>query len=471
MASILSIPLELLVLISSHLTTPELGSLRCTCRQIETSLFDNFAKEFFAKKQFMLTPLSLQALIDISNHPSLSKQVKHVIIGTDQYSPAPFVGGLDAVATRRWQEGYLEQLALVDSGADSEMLAKAFSNLPNLNTVGIRDFVSRGRPRDGNAFWSSYGNPTVLQKTGLRMKMSSDYGMYAGNYRGRFASRLFLTLLRALAHANRTPPTVEVHLRETQDGVQDYAFVIPYSTPELESVLQGLQSLLLTVNIGAGAGGSFLVTSPGVHLRKFLRKASNISHLRLNFQDEQHPGDGQRDLFQWLAKPTGVHPGSTSQTASADEDDEPVRLSQLRRLDIGMVHISLQDLLGVIVKFATTLEALHLWKVTLSSKSTIKENLWVKFFATLSRIPQLKLKHIFVGAAKQFCMDSCQRVSFSIPQQKAGMSVELKGQNALEAAGKIADQNVIVEWPQPVVHDDSDSDEDMDEDEGDEDDI
>jgi hypothetical protein len=85
MSDLLSLPLEILVEISSYLTTADLGALRLTCTQVERSLWDWFAKEFFAKKQFMITQQSSQALVDISHHSSLSKILKHVIISTLVY--------------------------------------------------------------------------------------------------------------------------------------------------------------------------------------------------------------------------------------------------------------------------------------------------------------------------------------------------------------------------------------------------
>lgn len=83
MTGLLTIPLELIVAVSAHLTTPDLGSLRLTCKQVEKSLFEWFSNEFFTKKQFMLTHESLQTLIDISKHVSFSKKLTHVIIATN----------------------------------------------------------------------------------------------------------------------------------------------------------------------------------------------------------------------------------------------------------------------------------------------------------------------------------------------------------------------------------------------------
>jgi hypothetical protein len=45
MASLLTIPLELLVAVSAYLPTSDLGALRLTCKQTEKSLYEWFSKE------------------------------------------------------------------------------------------------------------------------------------------------------------------------------------------------------------------------------------------------------------------------------------------------------------------------------------------------------------------------------------------------------------------------------------------
>jgi hypothetical protein len=139
MASLLTIPLELLIAVSSFISTPDLGALRLTCKQIEKSLYEWFSKEFFTKKQFMLTHQSLQALFDISKHASFSQKLSHVIIATNVYANKPlFFTDNDAAA--RWFQGCEDQRALLNTGVDREMLTESFKNLKNLQTVGIRDF-------------------------------------------------------------------------------------------------------------------------------------------------------------------------------------------------------------------------------------------------------------------------------------------------------------------------------------------
>lgn len=69
---ILELPQELILRVAAYLNTVELGALRRTCHGIETSLFDSFAREFFTKRQFMLEQNSLEALVGIADHPTLS---------------------------------------------------------------------------------------------------------------------------------------------------------------------------------------------------------------------------------------------------------------------------------------------------------------------------------------------------------------------------------------------------------------
>jgi len=143
MASLLTLPLELLIAVSVYLPTPDLSALRLTCKQVEKSLYEWFAKEFFTKKQFMLTEKSLQAFIDISKHVSFSKKLTHVIIGTDVYGDS-IAAFKDEEAAACWVQGYRDQKALISTAVDYEMLVEAFRSLPNLQTVGLRDCKTSG---------------------------------------------------------------------------------------------------------------------------------------------------------------------------------------------------------------------------------------------------------------------------------------------------------------------------------------
>jgi hypothetical protein len=66
--------------ISAHFTTLDLGSFRLTCKQVETHLFESFAREFFSKRQFMIEQVSLEALVGIANHKTLAPYLKGKIL-------------------------------------------------------------------------------------------------------------------------------------------------------------------------------------------------------------------------------------------------------------------------------------------------------------------------------------------------------------------------------------------------------
>lgn len=71
--SLLGLPLEVLLNITSFLDTPSYGNLRLVSSTMEKSTFESFAKEFFSTKQFMITTFSLETLLDISRHPVLKQ--------------------------------------------------------------------------------------------------------------------------------------------------------------------------------------------------------------------------------------------------------------------------------------------------------------------------------------------------------------------------------------------------------------
>lgn len=141
--------------VTSNLTTPEYGNLRLTCKSIESTLLEAFTREFFTKRQFMLTEFSLQALVDISKS-RFGKHIKHVIIGLERPSRPSGGSTIAPFFTNPMSLDYVRHMTLLNTDQDVEMLAEAFSNLKNLETIGIRDFYSRSRNRDyPNNQWKS----------------------------------------------------------------------------------------------------------------------------------------------------------------------------------------------------------------------------------------------------------------------------------------------------------------------------
>lgn len=83
---LMSLPLEVLLSITSKLRTTDYCNFRLTSKYFEEQLFNAFSKEFFTKRQFMIGNFSLQALIDISRS-RFSSTLTQVILGLEAPSP------------------------------------------------------------------------------------------------------------------------------------------------------------------------------------------------------------------------------------------------------------------------------------------------------------------------------------------------------------------------------------------------
>jgi hypothetical protein len=469
-----SIPLEILLCITSNLPTRDLGSLRRTCKHVESSLFNTFSREFFTKKQFMLSEESLQALVDISNHPRLSRCLSHVIVGLDWYKTSVtgrdlgevLLGALDftqAAKINRYRIGFANQFTLLSSGQDREMLTQAFRNLPNLQTIGIRDFNSGGRVRD-NCEWTSYGATTIFQETGIHL--IGNVRQPVSDQQASFSSRVFCTILHALGQSGAKPQAFEVLLKRYRSGLHDYAFNIPkFFEPSVKPVLCNLKTLLLTLDL---SDEPMLLAidddySPdgechGYLLRRFLCHCPNLTHLRLNFQNGPPPRPER--FLQWLGRPVTQADSIDSFSASPlPRSPELVALSQLRRLDFGMLSVSPHTLLDVIHKFKPTLRALSFWKVTLRPDDgpqslDRRANMWAEFFAQLSN-----LDYVSVGYLSQEIEFRHRTVRFKLPaSQSGGFSItkEYSRHDMTHFPNNLVSDTVVL-WPD----DPSDSEDSM----------
>jgi len=287
-SAFLKLPVELLLRISWSLSTTEFGDLRLTCRRTEKALFSGFARDFFSKKQFMLTESSLRALIDISRHPTLSASLRHLIIGLDRYQAKPPLG-LSSSQVDALLAGVAAQSALLWTGKAVPLLTEALRGLPNLETIGIRDFNNVQRNRDGpQAEWRSYGAAAVFAETGVPTTM------LAPNNQDEWISQVFSIAFSSIVASGVRPPNIEVVLqRQKVRGLLDRAFYTPQSLQDsARLVLSGLKKLRLDIDpvtlaqwrlpISTARALEMVVKSC---LADFLSHAPNITWLRLNFQD------------------------------------------------------------------------------------------------------------------------------------------------------------------------------------------
>jgi hypothetical protein len=473
MASLLTIPLELLVAVSEYLPTEDLGSLRLACKQTEKSLYEWFSKEFFSKKQFMLTHKSLQALIDISKHASLSRKLSHIIIATNVYGEIP-LRFKDEEAATRYIQGFEDQKALLITGIDREMLTEAFERLENLATIGIRDFNAGNRVRDGKS-WSSWGATTVHRETGIELRFS-DRDSFAHELGTRFASRVFSSVLYALGKANRRPTEFEVLLRKR--GLPDTAFFLPdFILPTVEPILQNTTTLLLNVDLTprylhTHSNGTSADPNAGRSLRQFLHFTPNLVHLRLNF--EKHLVANNEDFLQWLGTPQPAAGGSNATFLGP----AAIALPLLRKFELGQLSSRADILVALIKKFAPTLEDLSFWRMNLAAVAAPpfghKPNFWRDFFHKLSKIQELSLTHLKVGLLQQDHM----HVGFK--QENTGGDLNVPTRTVKEHTGtgmskfwRELQEEVTVKWSDDVYvveASDEDEDEEMEDDDNSDDD-
>ncbi|ROT39066.1 hypothetical protein SODALDRAFT_332500 [Sodiomyces alkalinus F11] len=447
------VPVELWLRISAELKTEDLNALRLTCRTIESCLFLAYAREFFSKKQFMLTEHSLQTLIDISNS-RLAEHLKHVIIGLDRYSDRDFANPIQQTIYR---EGFQGQQALIWSGRAAHMLTTAFRNLKP-TTIGIRDYNSDGRrSRDGsNARWASYGATTVMNQTGVNIMTDSPSRFASGrDIAPYWPSQVFSLVLTALGAAEARPQSIEV-LRRHRGVLRPISFYLPgFSYPTVVPVLRNLTTLFLALDleIGAtrschyvpasgggstgsagadgpshnvnvnGARGQDLEKCPDFPLRLFVAHLSNLKHLRINFQNNP-VGPGPTSFLQWLGSPAPTPtPTPTcldaqlSALAYAPAVDpatnlprtiDPVGLPALEQLDLGHMRVCPSMFIRILRKFAPTLKRVELWRVVLQQRDLAHvyfhekppPNLWVQLLKKMRALP-LQLEHVMIGQPMQ----------------------------------------------------------------------
>ncbi|KAG0646903.1 hypothetical protein D0Z07_6123 [Hyphodiscus hymeniophilus] len=406
--SLLSMPVEVLLQITSNLTTSELGYLRCTCKQIETTLFPSFSREFFTRRKFMFTEFSLQALIDISKS-RLSSCLSHVMFSL--HRPTAFrlynahqVRKIDEDAkSNRFIDECVGEMTLVNTDQDVEMLVEAFGNLSNLETVGLRDFDSHSRHRDApNDAWRSYGARTFELNTGTALGVPEQRRppFYTGDStlscEATHLSRVFINILRAVGKAQSRLPRFEVILRK--NSLYDHAFHLPkYLEPTVDPVLAGLRTLFLDLNTAFDSYGVDVNGVPtecsSYFLRRFFSKLHELEHLRLNFRDYTTTND----ILTWLSQPVTAVPSSPPSGIPFPRSPPPVDLIKLQRLDIGMTAIDSGVLLALIRKYGVTLRTISFHKISLLEPPLIapedRSNLWAKFFGQLSKL-DLKISAI-----------------------------------------------------------------------------
>jgi hypothetical protein len=223
------------------------------------------------------------------------------------------------------------------TGRARDLLVEAFSKLPNLRCVGLRDYEGHGRYREGtSAKWKSYG-------WSLRDNVTHHRGKYAP------PDTILPLLLFALSKASIAPTNLETFLRRTR--LPDCSFDLSFLPPHVVPVLSGLRTLLLSLDDEQSIHGAQVNTAHR-HLKNFLQRTPLLEHLRCNFSQNSMGSDS---FLRWLGTPSG---------ATNKAEPPPITLDHLTTLDLGNLCMRPETLLQVIAK-VPNLKALSLWKVVL----------------------------------------------------------------------------------------------------------
>lgn len=449
---LLTLPLELLLHISTYLDTPDCGSLRLSCKQIENALHITFARKNFTTRQHMLTEFSLQALLDISES-RMGPFVKTLFIGTDLYSsdglkhithlhahPNLHRGSAGAVRRSKFVAESSSQEALLNSGHDMELLTAALANLTP-DVIGVCDSYYSVRFPGNPVLSPSYGATSLFRETCIPSRHKS------GIEHAHFSSKCANKLLFAAARSKIAPKYLQFSF--SQDGLIDFAFNIPkFLEKDLTRVLSGLDVLKLDLygNIAVDTTRRCILpeNDPSeeiytYHLRRFLAHTSNIRSLCL---DSPVSDDHHDHFLEWLAATPPASPPTI--TCSPDmAPPPPVAFPRLRHLDLGTLTVTDDELLAIVAKFKRTLKSLTLQKVLLVddadeiyNRQNPPPNKWASFLQKLGR-SGVRLENIFIkGAEQQNTGQIVATVSFTSNKQNVAKH---QGPDTMKAIRAFAD--------------------------------
>ncbi|KAI0018049.1 hypothetical protein F4780DRAFT_753013 [Xylariomycetidae sp. FL0641] len=374
-ANITSLPIEILLQITSYVTSHEHGALRLACKQLEDMLVRSFAQRYFTEMQFMRTDFSLQALVDISKS-RFAPYLKHVLIGNDllDTSMAPRTEliltrprpppedrelDIDEIRFNTFICMCTDQLVFINTAMDQQMLVEAFSNL-QLDTVGIHA-CPHWQPTP--CARKSYGVTKIWRETGVRIL---EYGGWGGRDSAkRTSADLLHVLLSALGKAGARPKKLVTHLEYM--GLADDAFAMPqFLKNTILPVLHGLEEVNFQVHDNPDQfnrvmllDGSGPVVLDTINLRRFILECPNLQRLILH---NKHRGSNKDNLLRWLADPASDELHASPRSLKAPSS--PV-LAHLGEVVLQNCRLLPRDVLALVRKCAPNMRKLGLVRVSL----------------------------------------------------------------------------------------------------------
>lgn len=395
---LLPLPTEILVIIANELLrAQDYGALRLSCKSLEERLFPYFATTFFTSKHFFRNYYSLSILRDISES-RISPYVKTVVLGTELI-PSKLHCYSHHVPVDDCLEAYADQRSLCASGWDRKILSAAFSNLPNLEGVEVKEFEGNCAQNysatdaarrqvlvDMNA---GYGLKSLIKKFGIQDLAAFNQDEFDEEEIG---IECVQAILGAAASAKKPLKTFKIvyHIALACDALHIPFFQKNDIPPVLATIedlhLDILQKRLTPWPQITGQGSVFdTVECDTFPLRKFLSYTGQLRRLTLRRLNHQEPKDG---FWDWLAANPTVKYQETSNAVRLTTPP-PVALLHLRELHLGQIRVPIKPFIRLIGKIAPTIRKLFFSEVMLFNISSdpdhngLPSNLWKELFRVL----------------------------------------------------------------------------------------
>ncbi|KAI1093690.1 hypothetical protein F5B19DRAFT_449377 [Rostrohypoxylon terebratum] len=357
-ANLTTMPLEVLLEITSYLDAPSHCALRLTCRGIEAALFRTFAQDYFRKITIMRTEFSLQALVDISES-RFGPYLQHVIISTRLLSPKRAFTGRRLPRNERdhglvkYNQMCSDQFVLLETSYDQELLVEAFRNL-NLQVIEVSETAPSYSP---NRFLPIYGTSHIFRETSVDIKLD-DISSYS-NIRKPNAKCVH-NVLFALGKAGARPKRFGIETNYSRFDDESLN-IPPFMTKAVWPVLSNLEAI--DIRVGARSMASIPMGMPDgsdrletYYLRKFLAQSTQIKRLRI---EHIYHFDG---FFRWVSASSL---DNRSGKFHGLEPAQPPVFTQLQELELGWFQTRFEDIADIVEKFSTTLRKLTLHDLTI----------------------------------------------------------------------------------------------------------
>ncbi|KAI5239720.1 hypothetical protein E4T42_08604 [Aureobasidium subglaciale] len=172
MTNLLSCPLEVLVIIASAIDPDDLPSFRLANSRLCECSIDFFAEQLIDRR-FVLSPYSLQGLVDLTAHPVFGPRVRSVALAAHQLKPEH-----DTCHDEHSREAAAKQSRFIDTGHHVRMLSDALSNLDRhhvIPTLGVFQDISDTPATGGTIQWRhmGYGYDELYTTEPVRFRVQS----------------------------------------------------------------------------------------------------------------------------------------------------------------------------------------------------------------------------------------------------------------------------------------------------------